>query len=397
MQHLAHRLDTIEMPMTIEMSNKSRELQAKGIDVIALNLGEPDFDTPDYIKEAAKKAIDDNYSHYMPVPGYADLREAISHKLLRDNKISYAPNQIVVSTGAKQSIINVIMAMINPGDEVIIPAPYWVSYLEQVKLVEGVPVVLPTDLASNFKITPKQLKEAITEKSKLVMLSSPNNPSGAMYTREELAALVEVIATKKDLFVLYDEIYELITFGAEHVSLAAFETIKEQVITINGLSKGFAMTGWRLGYMAAPKWLADACDKIQSQFTSGTNSIAQRAAITALSEPPSRIKYMVDEFEIRRNLMYDLLCEVPGFKLYKPDGAFYLFVEAKALLGKSDGAVTIKSTLDLSMYLLNTGHVSSVPGEAFGLPGYIRFSFAAATPVLQEACNRVKNAVNKLS
>ena len=397
MHPISHRLGKVEMPMTIEMSRKSRELQAKGIDVIALNLGEPDFDTPQFIKDAAKEAIDQNYSHYMPVAGYADLREVIAAKLKRDNCLTYSPDEIVVSTGAKQSIINVVLSLVNEGDEVIIPAPYWVSYVEQVKLIDGVPIVLPTSLESQFKISPEQLRNAITDKSKLLMISSPNNPSGAMYTREELAALAEVIATKKDLYVMYDEIYELITFGTEHVSLASFDAIKDQVITVNGLSKGFAMTGWRLGYMAAPKWIADACDKIQSQFTSGTNSITQRAAIAALAEPPARIQYMVDEFAQRRELMYALLKEIPGFKLYKPDGAFYMFVEVNAILGKSANGQKIETGLDLAMYLLNTAHVSCVPGEAFGLEGYIRFSFAAATEVLKEACKRIDNAIRKLS
>ena len=396
MQHLAQRVGLVEMPMTIEMSRKGRELEAKGHNVIALNLGEPDFDTPDFIKEAAKKAIDDNFSHYMPVAGFADLRQTICDKLKRDNGLEYVPNEIVVSTGAKQSIANVVLALVNPGDEVIIPAPYWVSYVELVKLVEAKPIVLPTTMEGGFKITPDQLREAMNSNTKLMLLSSPNNPCGAMYSREELAALAEVIATKKDFYVVYDEIYELITYGAKHISLASFPDIKDQVITVNGLSKGFAMTGWRLGYMAAPKFIADACDKLQSQFTSGTNSIAQRAAIAALSAPPSSIKYMVDEFAERRQLMYNMLSEIPGFKLYLPDGAFYMFVDVSALIGKSHGAEKINTALDLSMYLLNTAYVSSVPGEAFGLNGYVRFSFAASTDVLTEACNRVKAAVRNL-
>lgn len=396
MQQLAQRVGLVEMPMTIEMSRKSRELQAKGHNIIALNLGEPDFDTPDFIKNAAKKAIDENYSHYMPVAGYTDLREAICVKLKRDNGLDYSPNEIVVSTGAKQSISNVVLTLVDKGDEVIIPAPYWVSYVEMVKLVEGLPVVLPTTIESGFKITPEQLKQAMNGNSRLMLMSSPNNPCGAMYSRGELAALAEVIATKKDFYVLYDEIYELITYGTEHVSLASFPEIREQVITVNGLSKGFAMTGWRLGYMAAPKFIADACDKMQSQFTSGTNSITQRAAIAAVSAPPSSIKYMVDEFATRRQLMYELLREVPGFKLYLPDGAFYMFVEVNNLIGKSFGGETIKTSLDLSMYLLNHAYVSSVPGEAFGLNGYVRFSFAASAEVLTEACSRIKKAIGNL-
>jgi aspartate aminotransferase len=359
-------------------------------------LGEPDFDTPDFIKEAAKKAIDDNFSHYMPVAGFADLRQAICDKLKRDNSLTYAPNEIVVSTGAKQSIANAVLSLVNPGDEVIVPAPYWVSYVELVKLVEATPIVLPTTMQDGFKITPGQLREAMNAKSKVMLLSSPNNPCGAMYSREELAALAKVIATKKDFYVVYDEIYELITYGTEHVSLASFAEIKDQVITVNGLSKSFAMTGWRLGYMAAPKFIADACDKLQSQFTSGTNSIAQRAAIAAVSAPPSSVKYMVDEFANRRQLMFNLLSEIPGFKLYLPDGAFYMFVDVSDLLGKSSPTEKINTALDFSMYLLNTAFVSSVPGEAFGLNGYVRFSFAASINVLTEACTRIKTAVLNL-
>jgi aspartate aminotransferase len=396
MQQLAQRVGLVEMPMTIEMSRKGRELEAKGHDVIALNLGEPDFDTPDFIKEAAKKAIDENFSHYMPVAGFADLRQAICDKLKRDNGLTYAPNEIVVSTGAKQSIANAVLSLVNPGDEVIVPAPYWVSYVELVKLVEATPIVLPTTMQDGFKITPGQLREAMNAKSKVMLLSSPNNPCGAMYSREELAALAEVIATKKDFYVVYDEIYELITYGTEHVSLASFAEIKDQVITVNGLSKSFAMTGWRLGYMAAPKFIADACDKLQSQFTSGTNSIAQRAAMAAVSAPPSSVKYMVDEFANRRQLMFNLLSEIPGFKLYLPDGAFYMFVDVSDLLGKSSPTEKINTALDFSMYLLNTAFVSSVPGEAFGLNGYVRFSFAASINVLTEACARIKTAVLNL-
>jgi aspartate aminotransferase len=396
MQHLAKRVGQVEVPMTIEMTQKSRELVEKGFDVISLSLGEPDFDTPDYIKRAAKEGIDQNYSHYMPVSGFMDLRKAISAKFKRENGLDYAPNEIVVSTGAKQSLINVMMALVDEGDEVIIPAPYWVSYLEQVKLLYGVPVVLPTSLESGFKITPGQLKEAMNEKSRLMVFSSPCNPSGAMYSRSELEALVDVIATKKDFYVMYDEIYEYITYGKEHVSLASFEKIKDQVITINGLSKGFAMTGWRIGYMGAPAWLAKACDKIQGQYTSGTCSISQRAAIAAVNSTVTDIQYMLDRFAVRRDLMYDRLSKVPGFNMQKPDGTFYMFIEVGELIGKKTDEEVINSSYDLSMYLLNKGLVSSVPGESFGLPGYIRFSFAASTEVLEEACNRVAAAIEKL-
>ncbi len=397
MQHLAKRVGLVEMPMTIEMTQKSRELKAKGFDVISLSLGEPDFDTPDYIKQAAKEGIDQNYTHYMPVPGFMDLREAISAKFKRENGLDYASNEIVVSTGAKQSLINVMMALVDEGDEVIVPAPYWVSYVEQVKLLGGTPVVLPTSLESGFKISPAQLKEALNDNSRLMVLSSPCNPSGAMYSKEELEALVDIIGSKKDFYVMYDEIYEYITYGKEHVSLASFDKIKDQVITINGLSKGFAMTGWRIGYMGAPAWLAKACDKLQSQYTSGTSSISQRAAIAAVNSSAADIKYMVDTFAKRRELMYDRLTKVPGFNMQKPDGTFYMFIEVSELIGKKTDDEVINSSYDLSMYLLNKGLVSSVPGEAFGLPGYIRFSFAASTEVLEEACNRVAAAIEKLS
>jgi aspartate aminotransferase len=397
MQHLAKRVGQVAMPMTIEMSQKSRELQEQGYDVISLSLGEPDFDTPGYIKEAGKEGIDQNYTHYMPVAGYTDLREAISAKFKRENNLDYSPAEIVVSTGAKHSIINVMLALVDEGEEVIIPAPYWVSYLEQVKLLGAKPVVLPTSLKTEFKISPEQLQVAMNKNSRLMVFSSPCNPSGAMYSRAELEALVDVIASKKDFYVLYDEIYEYITYGKEHVSLAGFDKIKDQVITVNGLSKGFAMTGWRIGYIGAPAWMAKACNKIQSQFTSGTSSISQRAAMAAVNSTAADIQYMVDAFSARRDLMYNRLSEVPGFKMQKPDGTFYMFIEVNELIGKKTDQEVINTSYDLSMYLLNKGLVSSVPGEAFGLPGYIRFSFAASTEVLEEACERIAAAVAKLN
>lgn len=396
MQHLSERSQLMEVPMTLEMSKKSRELAAQGHDVINLSLGEPDFDTPVFIKEAAKKAIDDNYSHYTPVAGYLDLREAISKKFLRDNGLKYAPNQIVVSTGAKQSLANVVLALINPGDEVIIPAPYWVSYIEQVKLAGGIPVVIETDLSSGFKITADELRNAMTEKSKLMIFSSPCNPSGAVYSHSELKELADVIAEKTDFFVMSDEIYELINYTGSHTSLASFQHIYNQVITVNGLSKGFAMTGWRLGYIGAPTWLAKACDDMQSQFTSATCSIAQRAAIDAVLADPTVVNYMVEEFRKRKELMLRLMATIPGFKLYNPDGAFYLFIDVKEVLGKKYKGEWVSTDLDLSMYLLNVAHVSSVPGSAFGSPGYIRFSFAASEDNLIVAAKRVKQAIENL-
>ena len=397
MQETSKLVQELNFPMTIEMTKKSRELAAKGHNVISLSLGEPDFDSPDFIKEAGKTGIDQNYSHYTPVAGFADLREAISAKFKRDNNIVYSPNQIVVSTGAKQCLANAIMALVNPGDEMIIPAPYWVTYFEQAKLVGAKPVVLKTSLETNFKITPDQLREAMNANSKMMVFSSPNNPSGAVYSKDELRALAEVIATKKDFYVISDEIYELINYGDSYTSLAAFPEIYDQVITVNGLSKGFAMTGWRLGYIGAPEWIAKACDMIQSQFTSGTSSITQRAAIAAVCAPPAQVHYMLNMFKTRRALMMDRLNAIPGFKLREPEGAFYAFVEVNGALGKSADGAQINSSMDLSMYLLNSVYVSSVPGEAFGLPGYIRFSFAADTEQLKEATDRIKSAIEKLA
>lgn len=397
MQETSKLVQELNFPMTIEMTKKSRELAAKGHNVISLSLGEPDFDSPDFIKEAGKTGIDQNYSHYTPVAGFADLREAISAKFKRDNNIVYSPNQIVVSTGAKQCLANAIMALVNPGDEMIIPAPYWVTYFEQAKLVGAKPVVLKTSFETNFKITPDQLREAMNANSKMMVFSSPNNPSGAVYSKDELRALAEVIATKKDFYVISDEIYELINYGDSYTSLAAFPEIYDQVITVNGLSKGFAMTGWRLGYIGAPDWIAKACDMIQSQFTSGTSSITQRAAIAAVCAPPAQVHYMLNMFKTRRALMMDRLNAIPGFKLREPEGAFYAFVEVNGALGKSADGAQINSSMDLSMYLLNSVYVSSVPGEAFGLPGYIRFSFAADTEQLKEATDRIKSAIEKLA
>ncbi len=397
MQRTSLLLTKLEMPLTIEMTQKSRELAAQGHNVISLSLGEPDFDTPDFIKDAAKVGIDQNYSHYMPVPGYGDVREAICRKFKRDNNINYSPNQIIISTGAKQSIANVVLSLIDPGDDVIIPAPYWVSYVELVKIAGGNAIIIPTSMDDDFKITPAQLRNAITPKSRLLMFSSPNNPSGAMYTEQELRALAEVIAEKKDFYVMADEIYELISYDVAHFSLASIPEIYDQVITVNGLSKGFAMTGWRLGYIGAPLWIAKACDKMQSQITSGACSIAQRAALTAVDADPETVKYMRTEFKMRRDVMLDLLNAIPGFKVNTPPGAFYAFVEVSAALGKSFEGQKIDSSLDLSMYILNHAHVSSVPGEAFGTPNYIRFSFAARTEDLLEACKRIKQAILNLS
>ncbi len=397
MKALSQRAQEMGLPMTIEMAKKARELSATGKNVISLSLGEPDFDTPEFIKEAANEAMEQNYTHYMPVPGFADLRESIAAKFKRDNNLEYSADQIVVSTGAKQSLLNVFLALVNPGDEVIIPAPYWVSYMDQAKYCGGVVKVLPTSKESGFKITADQLEASITDKSKVLIFSSPNNPCGAIYSGEELAEIAQVVAKYPNLHVISDEIYELLNYGeVEHVSIASFPEVYNQTITVNGLSKGFAMTGWRIGYIGAPEWIAKACTKFQSNFTSGTNSVAQRACKAAVEADPSTVKYMVDTFAGRREKMVGWINEIPGFELDTPPGAFYVFPRVSELLGKKFGGKTIETSLDLSMYLLEEGLVSTVPGDAFGLPGYIRFSYAAAESDLQEAVRRVKEAVSRL-
>lgn len=396
-EQLSTRVQALELPMTIEMSKKSRELAAKGVDVISLSLGEPDFDTPDFIKEAAIEGINQNYSHYMPVPGFADLREAIAAKFKRDNNLTYGLDQIIVSTGAKQTLANLMLSLIEPGDEVIIPAPYWVSYLDMVKFCEGEPVVVQSSIDTGFKITPEQLEASITEKSKLMIFSSPNNPSGAMYSESELEGLAAVLRKHPNIFIISDEIYELIQYGYKHTSIASLDGMYDRTATVNGLSKGFAMTGWRIGYMGAPAWVAKACDKIQSQFTSGTNSIAQRAAIAAVSAEASQVQYMIDAFAERRTKMLNWLGSLPGFKTSNPEGAFYVFAEISDLIGKSFNGKVIENDMDLCIYFLEEGHVSSVPGSAFGLPGHIRFSYAASINELEEAYKRLAAAIDNLS
>jgi len=396
MQEVALRLQNLEESATIAMSQKSRELKAKGVDVINLSLGEPDFNTPDFIKESAKKAIDDNFSKYTPVNGYEDLRAAVCTKLKRDNNLDYTPNQIVVSTGAKQCLANIMLSVINPGDEVIIPAPYWVTYVEIVKLAEGIPVIVETSIDNDFKITAQQLENAITPKTKMLLYSSPCNPTGSVYTEQELKSLVDVLKNK-DILIVSDEIYEHINFDSKHHSIAQFEEVKDKTIVVNGLSKAFAMTGWRLGYMASPQWIASACNKMQGQFTSGTNSITQRAAITALLAPASSVEYMVTEFAKRRELVYNLIKDIEGIKINKPSGAFYLFPEVDAFFGLSYNGKTIKDADDLSLYLLEEAHVATVSGGAFGSPKNIRFSYAASEKELTEAMSRIKAALQKLS
>ncbi|MEY2962885.1 MAG: hypothetical protein RL754_146 [Bacteroidota bacterium] len=397
MQALSQRAQEMGLPMTIEMAKKARELSATGKNVISLSLGEPDFDTPDFIKAAAVEAMEQNMTHYMPVPGYADLQAAIAAKFKRDNGLDYNPSQIVVSTGAKQSLLNIFLALVNPGDEVIIPAPYWVSYMDQAQYCGGEVKVLPTTMETGFKISASQLEAAITPKSKVLIFSSPNNPCGAIYSKEELAAIAAVVAKHPNLYIISDEIYELINYGeVKHCSIASFPEVYEQTITVNGLSKGFAMTGWRIGYIGAPEWIAKACTKFQSNFTSGTCSIAQRACKAAVEANPSTVQYMIDTFATRRDKMVAWIKDVPGFELETPPGAFYVFPKIDQLLGKSFNGKVIENSLDLSMYLLEEGLVSTVPGDAFGLPGYIRFSYAASEAELEEAVVRVKAAVAKL-
>ncbi len=396
MIQLADRVLAMEESATIAMSKKSRELKSEGKDVISLSLGEPDFYTPDFINTAAIQAIKNNYSKYTPVSGYEELREAIAKKFQRDNGLNYQKENIVVSTGAKQSIINVVMTIVNNGDEVIIPAPFWVSYIEMVKVIEGVPVIVSADIESNFKISPAQLEAAITPKTKLMIFSSPCNPTGSVYNKEELAGLAKVIAKYPQMVVICDEIYEHIRFEGKHESLAQFPEVFDQVVTVNGVSKAWAMTGWRLGYIGASKHIAKACDKVQGQFTSATCSITQRAAIAALEADPEVLTDMVKAFKNRRDLVLRILNEIPGVKMNLPKGAFYVFPDISSFFGKSAGNFKINDATDLCMYLLEEALVAVVTGEAFGDKNCIRFSYATSEHILTEALNRIKAALAKL-
>lgn len=378
---------------TLAMAAKTRELKNQGKDIIGLSLGEPDFNIPDFIKESAKKAVDDNYSSYSPVDGYADLKQAIANKFKRDNNLTYALNQIVVSTGAKQSLANIAMVMLNHGDEVILPAPYWVSYSDIVKLADGVPIEVPTSIDADFKMTPEQLEKAITPKTKMLWFSSPCNPTGSVYNKEELEGLAKVLRKYPNIYVVSDEIYEHINFVGGHVSIAEIDGMYPRTITVNGVSKAFAMTGWRIGYIGAPKWIAEACNKFQGQITSGANSIAQRATITALEAPISKIRFMIDEFHKRRDLVLQLLGEIDGFKLNVPEGAFYVFPDISSFFGKTLKGVTINNASDFSIYLLEHANVATVTGEAFGNDNCIRISYAASEKELREAMARIKAAV----
>lgn len=391
--HLSDRINNLSVSQTLAMAAKARELKALGKDIISLSLGEPDFNTPDFIKEAAKKAIDENWSSYSPVDGYVELKNAIALKFKRDNGLDYKPANIVVSTGAKQSLYNIAQAMLNDGDEVILPAPYWVSYSEIVKLSGGVPVEVPTSVESDFKMTPEQLEAAITPKTKMMWFSSPCNPSGSVYNREELTALAEVLAKHPNVFVVSDEIYEHINFSGNFCSIASIPGMFERTITVNGVAKAFAMTGWRIGYIGAPEYIAKACTKLQGQVTSGANSIAQRATITALETEPTAIKYMVDAFHKRRDLVIGLVNDIPGLKVNVPEGAFYVFPDVSAYFGKVLNGFEIKDANDLSMYLLEFANVATVTGDAFGNPNCIRLSYATSEELLIEAFRRIKEAL----
>ncbi len=387
---LSERINSLPVSQTLAMAAKARELKLAGKDIISLSLGEPDFNTPDFIKDAAIKAINEDYNSYTPVDGYVALKEAICTKFQRDNNLTYAPNQIVVSTGAKQSIANVAQVLLNPGDEVLLPAPYWVSYSAIATLSEATFVEIPSSIDTDFKITPAQLEAAITPKTKMIFFNSPNNPCGAMYSEEEYRALAAVLEKHPQIFILSDEIYEHINYGTKTFSFAAIESMYDRTITVNGLAKAFAMTGWRIGYIGAPAWIAKACTKMQGQVTSGANCIAQRAAITAVLAPVSKVQYMVDEFQTRRDMVLELLGQIEGFKLNVPDGAFYVFPDVSAFFGKTIKGKKIQTAGDFSMLLLEEANVATVTGEAFGDPNCIRLSYAASVAQLQEAVKRIK-------
>ena len=397
MNNLSDRLNRLTESATLAMTRKSRELQAEGVDVINLSIGEPDFDTPEVVKAAAIQAIKDNITHYSPVPGFPELRLAISAKLKRDNNLDYSPEQIVVSTGAKQSIANVVLSLVNPGDEVLLPSPYWVSYIELVKMAEGIPVMLSASIENNFKVTAKELDGAITDKTKLIIYSSPCNPSGSAYSEAELKSIADVVASHEELYVIADEIYEHIIFEGTHTSLASFENVKDRVITVNGVSKGFAMTGWRIGYIGAPDWIVKACIKIQGQFTSGASTISQKAAEAAMKMDKESTVAMRDIFLSRRNLLLDLMKDIPGITTNVPEGAFYVFPNISSYLGKKNGEETIESASDLCMYLLNEAHVALVTGEAFGEPDYMRISYACSEDTIRESIKRITSALAKLN
>ena len=395
MNQLSDRINAISTSQTLAMAALARELKAQGKDIISLSLGEPDFNTPDFIKEAAKTAIDENYSAYTPVDGYLELKEAICHKFKRDNNLDYKPAHIVVSTGAKQSLYNIAQVMLNHGDEVLLPAPYWVSYSEIVKMADGIPVEMPTTIENDFKITPEELEKAITPKTKMFWYSSPCNPSGSIYTKSELEALAEVLKKHPKIYVVSDEIYEHINYLGDYCSIASIDGMFDNTITVNGVAKAFAMTGWRIGYMGAPEFIAKACTKMQGQVTSGANSIAQRATIAAISESPDAIKYMVDAFKERKEIVYELLSEIKGFKVNNPSGAFYFFPDVSFYFGKTIKGKTINNADDFSMFLLAESQVATATGDAFGNPNCIRLSYATSKENLIEAVKRIKTSLEE--
>ena len=391
--NLSKRINAMATSATLAMAAKARELREEGKDIIGLSLGEPDFNVPEFVKDAAIEAVKDNYHSYTPVDGYGDLKNAIITKFKRDNDLIYTSNQIVVSTGAKQSLANLAMVLLNEGDEVLLPAPYWVSYSDISKLAGGVPVEIPTTIESDFKITPESLKASISSKTKMMIYSSPCNPSGSVYSREELRALADVLIDYPEIIVISDEIYEHINFTGQHTSMAVFEDMYNRTVVVNGVSKAYSMTGWRIGYIGAPDWIARACNKMQGQITSGANCIAQQATITALESSPEKIKYMIDAFKERRKLILGLLVEIPGFKTNQPQGAFYVFPDISYYFGKIIKGTTINTASDFSMYLLEKANVATVTGEAFGNPNCVRISYAASEEAIKEACKRIKKAL----
>ena len=393
-EYLTDKINNLPASATLTMAAKARELKNNGIDIIGLSLGEPDFNTPDFIKNSAIDAINQNYNSYTPVDGYLELKEAICKKFHRDNKIIYNPNQIVVSTGAKQSIANVVQALIKPGEEVILLAPFWVSYSAIVLMADGIPKILKSDISNDFKVSAKQIDDAISEKTKMIIINSPNNPSGSIYNEKELYEIASVIKKYPNVFVLSDEIYEHINYGTKHVSFASIEGMYDRTVTVNGIAKAFAMTGWRIGYLGAPIWIAKACTKLQGQVTSGANCIAQRATIDAITESPEKINYMVKEFEQRRNLIIKLLSEIKGFQLNNPDGAFYIFPDISYYFGKTISDITIKNASDFAMLILEKAHVATVTGDAFGSPKNIRISYAASKENIIKAVNRIKDLLH---
>jgi len=393
MEQLSARINSLPVSETLAMAAKARELKNQGIDIIGLSLGEPDFNTPEFIKDAAIDAVNENWNSYSPVDGYADLKEAICKKFKRDNGLDYKPSQVVVSTGAKQSIANLCMVLLDPGDEVLLPAPYWVSYSAIATLAEAKSIVIPSTIETDFKITPEQLEAAITPKTKLVMFNSPNNPSGTIYTEAEYRALGKVLEKHPDIYILSDEIYEHINYGTTHFSIAAIPELYDRTITVNGVAKAFAMTGWRIGYIGAPEWIAKACNKMQGQITSGANCIAQRATIAALEAPVSNIQYMIDEFAKRRVMIIELLSAIPGFRMNQPQGAFYVFPDVSHYFGKTIQGKTINNASDFSMFLLEKAHVATVTGQAFGNDACIRISYAASVENIQEAVTRIAKAL----